>query len=55
MSTERIHYNVVCDDNITLRCANHGCSNELFPEQTIVITEDGTVYCSETCAEAIAS
>jgi hypothetical protein len=55
MSTERIHYNVVCDDNITLRCANLGCTNDLLPEQTIVIKEDGTVYCSETCAEAIAS
>jgi hypothetical protein len=53
MSTERVHYNVVCDDNVSLRCAN--CGNDLPPEQTIVITEDGTVYCSETCAEAIAS
>jgi hypothetical protein len=53
MSTERIHYNVVCDDHISLRCAN--CGDELPPEQTIVITEDGTVYCSETCADAIAS
>lgn len=53
MTTERVHYNCVCDEGVSLRCSNRGCNNEIEPEGTVVITPDGSVYCSESCAPVV--
>jgi hypothetical protein len=47
---EQFHYNCVCDEMISLRCANSGCDGEIAPNETAVVTPDGTVFCSEQCA-----
>jgi hypothetical protein len=54
MTIERVHYNCVCDEGISLRCANEGCGRDIEPEGLLVITPDGTVYCSEGCARPVA-
>jgi hypothetical protein len=50
MTTERVHYNCICDEGVALRCSNPICGNEIQPEGLLVITPDGSVYCSESCA-----
>jgi hypothetical protein len=55
MSTARVHYNCVCDEGVSLRCSNRGCGSEINPEGTLVITPDGSVYCSEGCVQAVAA
>jgi hypothetical protein len=50
MKLERVHYNCVCDEPVALRCSNTGCGRALPPDVTVVVTPDGTVYCSEGCA-----
>jgi hypothetical protein len=55
MSTERVHYSCVCDEDVSLRCSNRGCGNEISPEGTLVITPDGSVYCSESCVDVVAA
>jgi hypothetical protein len=49
MTSERIHYTCVCDEGVSLRCANQECETEIEPGKTIVVTADGGVYCSEAC------
>jgi hypothetical protein len=50
MMRESVRYNCVCDEGVSLQCANHECRREILPEATLVITPDGTVYCSDLCA-----
>jgi hypothetical protein len=51
---ERVHYNCVCDEQMSLSCANPDCGNEIVADSTMLLASDGSVFCSESCADAIA-
>jgi hypothetical protein len=53
MTSERVHYNCVCDEAVSMRCTNDGCRREIEPGATLVVTPDGSVYCSEDCAPLV--
>lgn len=48
--SESVYYNCVCDEAVPLYCGNRGCSNQIVPDSTMVVTPEGSVYCSEACA-----
>jgi hypothetical protein len=50
VQVERVHYNCVCDESVTLRCSNGGCGREVAPDDILVVTTDGDLFCSEACA-----
>jgi hypothetical protein len=50
MQVERVHYNCVCDESVALLCSNTTCARELPPDDTLVVSADGSVFCSEACA-----
>ncbi len=52
VSVEEVQYNCVCDEYVSLRCANVGCRQEIAPDSTMIISSDGSVFCSERCAGA---
>lgn len=54
MQVERVHYNCVCDESVSLRCSNLACARELPPDDTLVVSADGGVFCSEACAGIVA-
>ena len=47
---DTVYYNCVCDEVTPLSCSNRDCSNEIAPDSTMVVTPEGTVFCSESCA-----
>jgi hypothetical protein len=49
LEVETVHYNCVCDESVSLRCSNGGCSREVAPDDTLVVTPSGSVFCSESC------
>jgi hypothetical protein len=55
MQVERVHYNCVCDESVSLLCSNKACARELAPDETLVVSADGGVYCSEACAGIVAA
>jgi hypothetical protein len=45
-----VHYNCVCDEEVSLRCSNTECGRDIQPDGAMVVTPDGTVFCSKECA-----
>lgn len=48
---QRVNYNCVCDEYVALQCSNEGCSNEIRPDASMVVTPEGAVFCSESCVQ----
>jgi hypothetical protein len=53
MMLESVHYNCVCDESTSLYCANPGCRAEIEPNGNLLVTPEGTVYCSESCGQLV--
>ncbi|HEX2239705.1 MAG TPA: hypothetical protein VHJ82_00975 [Actinomycetota bacterium] len=49
-----VHYNCVCDEEVSLRCANDSCARRIDPGSNMMVAPDGSVLCSENCAVAFA-
>lgn len=52
VNVEHVHYNVICDEGVSLRCGNTGCAAFILPDTAMVVAYDGTVFCSVQCAGA---
>ncbi len=51
-AAQSVHYNCVCDEEVSLRCANDSCSRRIDPGSNMMVAPDGSVLCSENCAVA---
>ncbi|MFN2525316.1 MAG: hypothetical protein ABR505_03495 [Actinomycetota bacterium] len=50
-----VHYNCVCDEDVSLRCANDSCARQIDPGSNMMVAPDGSVLCSESCAASFAA
>lgn len=45
-----VNYNCVCDEGSPLVCSRAGCLNEIPAGANMVVSADGSVFCSPACA-----